>query len=231
MLLVWTDIGWISIEAFSHLEDSCCLPIFVPEVLGYLWDCINSNSIKIEVLNELRDPALELIAHPIVLLFEIWETSEPAVFDLPLVAEVFNLAIRMIMVSAVKWVDLTPVIVGNRCHMVSNNINHNIHSFGMGGIHKILEIVIRTEVVVGLGPVLCPVAMISVCPIVNDRRDPDGIKPHSFDVVEMVLNSFPCTTTIVAEVSACTSTISVLGEPIGKHLIDSSGSPSILVSG
>jgi len=75
MLLVWTNVSWISVEAFSHLEDSCCLSILAPEVLWYLWDGVDSDSIEAEVADQLRNPTLELIANPIVLLFEIRKTS------------------------------------------------------------------------------------------------------------------------------------------------------------
>jgi len=222
MLLVWTNVSWISVEAFSHLEDSCCLSILSPEVLGYLWDGVDSDSIELKVLDQLVDPTLELIANPIVLLLEIGKTSEPAVLDLTLVAPVVDGAVIMIMICAVEWVHLTPVVAWNWCHVVGNNINHNIHSFSMGSSNQALQIVVGTKVVIGLSPIFGPVSMITICPVVDDGRNPDCIKSHAFDVVEMVLDALPGTTTIVAEISACTSSSIVLSEPVREYLIDGS---------
>ena len=111
----------------------------------------------------------------------------------------------MIILCPVEWVDLTIVITWNWCHTVGNNINHNIHSFSMGSVNQTLQIVIRTKVIIGLLPILGPISMIAISPVVNDRRNPDGIESHAFDVVEMVLDALPGTTTIVGQICACTS--------------------------
>lgn len=53
VFLVWTNIGWISIEALSHLEHTSSLPVFAPEILSYLWDGIDSDSIEAKIFDEL----------------------------------------------------------------------------------------------------------------------------------------------------------------------------------
>jgi hypothetical protein len=56
VVLIVTNIGAISIEAFSHLEDTRSISVFFPEILGYFWDSINSDTIKLVGLYEVRNP-------------------------------------------------------------------------------------------------------------------------------------------------------------------------------
>lgn len=58
MILVVTNIGIISIEDLSHLEDSSGLGILAPEVLWYLRDGVDTDSIEIVLLNKVLDPVL-----------------------------------------------------------------------------------------------------------------------------------------------------------------------------
>jgi hypothetical protein len=58
MILIITNIVWISIEDFTHLKDTRCLSIFTPKIFGYFRDRVNSNSIKSKSINLLFDPSL-----------------------------------------------------------------------------------------------------------------------------------------------------------------------------
>ena len=51
VILIVTNVSWISIEALSHLEDACGLSEFAPEILGNLWDCVDSNTVKVVSFN------------------------------------------------------------------------------------------------------------------------------------------------------------------------------------
>jgi hypothetical protein len=51
MILVVTDVSWVAIEALSHLEDTSRLAKFSPEVLGYFWNSIDSNTVEVISLN------------------------------------------------------------------------------------------------------------------------------------------------------------------------------------
>lgn len=66
VILVRANICGISVEAFSHLEDSRTIAIFSPEVLWNLRDSVNSNSVKIEFLDDVLYPVFEIISHVII---------------------------------------------------------------------------------------------------------------------------------------------------------------------
>lgn len=52
VVLVWANICWVSIEAFSHLEHASSLTILAPEILWHLWNSINSYPIKAKILDK-----------------------------------------------------------------------------------------------------------------------------------------------------------------------------------
>ena len=58
MVLIWSNIGWITIEAFSHLEDASSFSVFRPKVCWDLWNSINSNTIEAILLDDTLDPVL-----------------------------------------------------------------------------------------------------------------------------------------------------------------------------
>jgi len=46
MVLIWTDIIWITVKDLSHLENTSCFSILTPEVWVNLWNSVNSNTVK-----------------------------------------------------------------------------------------------------------------------------------------------------------------------------------------
>lgn len=60
VILIGTDVGWVTIEALSHLEDASSLTILLPEVAWHLWDSVNSNSIEAVLLDNATNPALKV---------------------------------------------------------------------------------------------------------------------------------------------------------------------------
>jgi hypothetical protein len=228
--LVSTDIGWVTVENFSHLEDSGSLAILGPEVFWYLWDGIDSDSIESVVIDEVLDPVLELSSDPVVFLVKIWEVCKSAVLNLPLVSPIIDGAIGVVMIWRVEWLNRAE-IVSNWGNVVSDNIDHDVDVLIVAGLDKALEVIGRSEVVVGLGPVSTPVAMISWLLVIDNWRDPDGIESHTLDVIEMVDHSLVGTSTVLREVSASTRSVVVLSESIGQDLINSSLLPLVNLSG
>lgn len=106
VVLVVAYIPIEAIEALTHLEDSSRLCILLPEVLGYLRDSIDADTIKVVLLNKILDPGFQVAAHVLITLIEIWEAGKATVFDLPLVAPVVDVAVSMIVLRLVEGVDL-----------------------------------------------------------------------------------------------------------------------------
>lgn len=64
VVLVRTNIAGVTIEAFSHLEDSRGRTILSPEVLWYLWDSIDSYAVESISRHELLNPVLQVASYP-----------------------------------------------------------------------------------------------------------------------------------------------------------------------
>lgn len=72
IVLIVANVTIITIEDFSHLEDTCRLAIFAPEVLGNLRNGVDTDAIESIFLNQVVDPVLEVLSHIRVSLVEVW---------------------------------------------------------------------------------------------------------------------------------------------------------------
>ena len=219
--MVAANVGWVTVEDLTHLEDTRGWTELSPEVLWHLWDGVDSDSIESEFGHKVLDPVLELASNPVILLLEIWKVGKSAVLDLPLVSEIGDLASWMVMISGVEWADL-PEVLANWGNMVGDDVNHHVDVSLVASVDETLEVILRTESIVDLVPVTGPVSVVSLVEVVDDWSNPDGVEAHSLDVIEMVLETFPGSTAVVAEVGASTVVGVFLGESVGEDLVDSS---------
>ena len=196
MILVGSNVSGISIEAFSHLENAGRSSIFGPEISWNLWNGVDADSIEVKLRDEVLYPVLEVSADVIVLSVVIWESSKTAVLDGPLVAPV-NVTVVVIVLRLVQRVNLAE-IKADGSRVVGNNIDHHIDVTSMAFLHKLLKVILTSEVTVDLLPVASPVAVISTIEVINDGRDPDGIEAHTLDVVKLLDHSLVVTTAVVA---------------------------------
>jgi hypothetical protein len=134
MVLVRTNIVRITIEAFSHLEDTCWWSEFRPEVFGYFRECINSNTVKVVLLYKVLNPILQILPHIWILLIQIWEARETTVLNLVLIVPVVNVTISVIVRSLIERIDFWEIIA-NWSNMVGDNINHNPDIFVMSSFN------------------------------------------------------------------------------------------------
>lgn len=58
--LVSSNEGRVSIEALSHLEDTCCLVVLGPEVFGHFGNCVDTDAVKFVNLDDVLDPAKQI---------------------------------------------------------------------------------------------------------------------------------------------------------------------------
>jgi hypothetical protein len=165
--LVRTNVGGITIEALTHLENASELPVFSPEILRYLRDSVNADAIKAIRVNDALDPVLEILANIAVALVEVRETSKSTVLHGRPIIPV-DIAIAVVVLRFIQWVDSAEV-VANRAYMICNNVHHDPHVLIVSGLHKIFQVIGGTKVGVCFLPVCGPVAMVATVNVVNDR--------------------------------------------------------------
>jgi len=219
VILIGTDVGWISVEALSHLEDSGGRSILSPERSFNFGNSVDTDSVKVVLLDDVMYPVFEGLANPRVVLIKVGQVSQAAVLDVTWVIPVGDLAVAVIVVSRVKRIDLA-VVSTDGTNMVRDDIEHHPDVPGVSSIDEVGKILLATEVGVDGVPVLGPVAVISLANVVDDGRNPDGIESHALDVVKIVLNTLEGSATVHAEVGAGVSIGRVLGESISEDLVN-----------
>lgn len=230
VILIRSDVCWITVEALAHLEHACRCAILTPEVLGYLGDSVDTNAIELVLSDDVFNPGFEIISNVrVTVLVEVWKVSEAAILDLGLIVPIDDLAVGMVMFRFVEGIDLA-VVSTNGTHMVSDNINHNPDSLGVGRVDEVNEVLLRAEVRVCALPIGRVVAVIAARGILDDRGNPDGVKSHTFDVVKLVDHALVVTTTVVGEVGAGRGGTVGSGKSVGEDLVNASLLPFRSVS-
>ena len=93
IVLIWSNVAWISVEALSHLENTSSLTVLTPELALDLWDCVNSNSIELIGVDQVFNPVFKILSDITIILVDIWKISESAVFNFMGITPVVDLAI------------------------------------------------------------------------------------------------------------------------------------------
>lgn len=145
VLLVWTNIVWISIEALSHLENARGLSIFRPELSFDFWDRVDSDSIKVVLLYQIVDPGLQVLSDVGIVLVKIWQVSESAIFNVTWVTPVGDLAVRVVVFGLVEWIDSREVHT-DWSNVVGNNVNHDPDVLLVSSLDQVLEVILTSEV-------------------------------------------------------------------------------------
>ena len=212
MVLVRSYIGWVAVEALTHLEDSSGLSILRPEVFWHFRDRVDADSVEAVLLYDSFDPVLEIASHIAVPLVQIGEVSKTTVFDRVLVVPV-DVALRVVVLAVVEWVDFAE-IVANWSHVVGDDVDHHPDVLGVGSIYKSLEVFCSAKVLVNLFPVGGPVAVVAWLQVLDDWRDPNGVESHTLDVVKLVDHSLVVSTAVVAQVRASIFAAVFTGESV-----------------
>jgi len=107
-----------------------------------------------------------LLSNPAIFLFEIWESRESAVLNLPLVVPVADIAVAVIVVTTVEWGDLAEIVT-NWSDVITHDIYHHPNIHGVSSSNQSLESISISEVAVDLVPVSSPVPVITSIKVVN----------------------------------------------------------------
>jgi hypothetical protein len=129
VVLVVAYVSWVSVEVLAHLEHSSGFSVLPPEVLWNFGDSIDSNSVEVELLNQVVDPVLKILPNEGVILIQIRKTSKSAVLYRLLVAPL-DVAVIMVVIVLVEGVDLAEV-VADGSDVVGHNIDHDPDALGM----------------------------------------------------------------------------------------------------
>lgn len=166
MLLVRSYIGWVAVEALTHLEDSRSLPVLRPEVFRHFRDSVDAKSVEAIFIYDSLDPVLEVATDIAVALVEIRKTRKTAVFYRALVVPV-DVTVRVVVLAMIERVDLTKIIA-NWSHMISDDIDHHPDALGVGSVDQCLEVFRGAEVLIDLFPVGSPVAVVAWIQVLDD---------------------------------------------------------------
>lgn len=196
VVLVVTNIPRESVEAFSHLEDSRSLSEFSPEVLRNLRDSVNTNTVKIVILDEFLDPVEELLSNVGVFLFQIGEAWESAVLNLPLITPVIDITVIVVMLGLIEGGYLG-IVKTYWANMVGDHVDHHPDVHIVGGLDHSLKTISSSKVVIDFIPVLSPVTMEAILSVIYNWWDPNGIKTKVFDVLEILNDTIKVTTAVV----------------------------------
>mmetsp|Transcript_3241 Transcript_3241/g.3187 ORF Transcript_3241/g.3187 Transcript_3241/m.3187 type:complete len:233 (+) Transcript_3241:572-1270(+) len=180
--LIAAHVGGAPVKHLSHLEDSCSIPKLIPEPFWDFRDCVDSDSIKVKSFNHSGDPILKILSDFRVLLFQVREAGESAVFHVFLIIPVSNLAVRMIVFSFAEGIDLI-IVEAYRCHMVCHNISHDPNVPLMSSLNQILQVLGSAEVRIHFFKVCGCIPMVTVLIVFCDGRNPNGIEAQALDIV------------------------------------------------
>ena len=229
MVLIWSNIGGVAVEALTHLENSSSLTVLRPEVSRDLWDGVNPDSIEAILLDDTLDPVRKVAAHIGVALVKIWQVGQSAVLNGVLIVPV-DITRAMIVLASVERVDLT-VVGADWGDVVSDDVDHNPDAFVMGCLDEGFEVVLRTEVLIDFLPVGGPVAVVAWLFVLHDRGDPNGVEAHASDIVKVLDHALVVTTAVVAEISAGVGASVTSGKSIRKDLVDGPLFPGSSITG
>jgi hypothetical protein len=214
-------IANITLEHLAYLVDAGGLSVFLPEIFLDMGDSINADSVEVELLDCVAYPVLEGLSYERIVLVKVRKVGEPAVLDLILVIPVVYLALGVVVLDLVEWLD-DAVILVNPSHVVGHNIKHHPDVHGMSSINHVVEVVLCAEVRVHVVPVERTIAVVVVAEILGDRRNPDGVEAQILDVLKLVLDALEGATAIFAEISTGSCGTVCAPEAISDDLIDCS---------
>jgi len=201
--LVSRDIVDITVVVLTDGKHADGLLKFLPEGLLDLCDGINAQTIAV-VGGKRLDVLDKILTNEGVSLVEIRKARKTAVLDFRLVVPVLDIAAAgtsvavVVVLNAVERNELTVAAALTLVtHVVSNDIDHEIHATVMKGVLQADEVRKCTEMLVDGSDILSPIAVIALVGILDDRTDPNCIKAHTLNVIKLLFNALESTTAIL----------------------------------
>ena len=116
--------------------------------------------------------------------------------------------------------------------LVSDDINHDVHSSLVHGIDKVSESLFATEQRIDSVDILGGIAMVGVGLVQHHGRDPDGVGTQRLDVIQVCRDAREGATAVLVQVVARRSAARWgLRETVRQQLVDHARLPLLFRSG
>ena len=109
--------------------------------------------------------------------------------------------------------------------MISNDVNHHPHILRMHSLNKTNKIFFSSKIWINFVPIKSSISMVVISVVLWNRWNPNSIKTHIFNIIEILLNSFESTSTVFAKVRARLGRSISSCKSISYDLIDCSRLP------
>lgn len=63
VVLVWSNVSGITIEALTHLEDASRFAVLSPKIAFNLRNSVNTNTIEVVIFDQIFNPVFEVLPH------------------------------------------------------------------------------------------------------------------------------------------------------------------------
>ena len=149
---------------------------------------VNTNAVEVVLADEIPNPLDEVVPDEGQLLLEIREAAKTTVLQLPLVLPVCDLAVVMVVALIVEGphagevLDLGLFVGWNVADVICDDINHDEDVHFMRTFNQTFEILLAAEFLIDFLEMLGPVSVVALAIVLDDGRNPDGVKTHVFDV-------------------------------------------------
>jgi len=200
--LITRNIRNVTVVVFTNGEFADSRLKLFPERLLDFSNGIDTQTLAI-ISSQLLDVLDEVLTDEGVGLIEIRKARETTMFNLRLVIPMLDVAASrtaltiMIVIDTVERDEfIIPSILLGVTHMISNNIDHKVHITILEGIVEADEITQSAKILINSSDILSPIAMITLISVLDDRANPDSIKAHTLNIVQVLLDTLESSTTI-----------------------------------
>ena len=202
-----------AIVGFTYHKRTSRLTELRPEVLGDLNGRIEPVSVKFELVSQVVNPAEQGLTHEWMTLIQVRQVRQPVVLYFPLIPAFFwPFYVRMAWMKVLEIIKrnkivetlklLRPSTVGIRwiSHVISHEVRHHPNISSVTGFHQRFKVLPGPKMRVYFKYVLGPVTMVTFIGVLHDGRDPNSIESQAGDVVEILLDAFKSSTTVVLQI-------------------------------
>lgn len=205
-----------------------------PEPFWHFGNSVDSQTVNVVFLNQISDPAQQSGSDVIVLLLQVSQVGQSAVFNSVLVVSskivVRNGTPIMVVFFLVERIIDAKVFI-QIAHVITDDVDHDPNVSGVTGSYEVLEVLFRAKVVVQLVQISAPVSVVASISVVDNGGDPDGVKAHALNVIEVVDDALVTTSTVISEISAIILLAIIAGESVCKELINGPSLPLLRRAG
>lgn len=211
ILLVTSNVWSIAEENLTLVEDAGSVDEIRPETLTDVLDGVNANGINSVIGNKLFNPVVPIRNNSVAFSVQVGQSdrvvTKPALLNVGLVVVISDPAEGMVVIrSTERTISFGRLESRTRGggDVVNDDVDLEIHSPVVQRRTQRLELISGPKVGVERLGIKGPVTVIrlafagSTANVFDNGRYPDSVKAHSLNVVELLSQSGPCSTTVLA---------------------------------